>query len=199
MKGQRSAFTLIELAIVIAIIVIMAATVPIITSGVVLDRQMYNMAAQLQQDLLLVQNMAITHSSGGPSITGGTRFVMRLYVAEKAFAYQTTESPTSLAVSNPTPDTGIVVRRMSSAFGFPASFGNTPLASVTIGSSTTVMSGYVDVVFDNQGLPYWSVNGGSWTSGGTAGTIMIVNGSLSKQMQVDVSVIGRVSIAWKLR
>jgi prepilin-type N-terminal cleavage/methylation domain-containing protein len=196
MRLRRSGFTLIELIVVVGVLIIVAAMVPGLTSGPILDREMYNAAAQFQQDLLLVQNMAVTHSSGGPSIASGTRFVLRLYLANNAFAYQTTESGASPSGPSPIPGPGIVVRQMTSVFGFPAFFGKASPASVTIGSAS-VKSDYVDVVFDNQGLPYWSQDGGtSWTLAGTKGSIMIVNGSLSKQMQVDVSVIGRVSIAW---
>ena len=197
MRTRRPAFTLIELIIVVGVLIIVAAMVPGLTSGPVLDREMYNTAAQLQQDLLLVQNMAITHSSGGP-LDGSPRYLMRLYLGDNAFAYETTETYSAPTPSVPSPSSGIVVRKMTSVFGFPASFGKTSPASVTIGSSP-VTSGYVDVVFDNQGLPYWRVNDGLWTSRGTAGTIMIVNKSLSKQMKVDVSVIGRVSISWVQR
>src|SRR5450759_145919 len=198
MRGWRSAFTLIELVVVMAIMVIMGALAPMITSGVVLERQMYNMAAQIQQDLLLVQNQAITYSSGGPSIAGGTRFVMRLYLAgvtSNTFAFQTTEGAAALPLSNPAPGTGIVVRKMSSTFGFPASLGKTSPASVTIGASPTVTTDYVDVVFDNQGLPYWatSVAPGVFTTVPTLGSIMLTNSSASKQIHVPVSQIGRVS------
>jgi prepilin-type N-terminal cleavage/methylation domain-containing protein len=198
-QWTRRGVTLIELLIVVAIVVILGATVPMLTSGVVVERQMYNTAAQLQQDLLLVQNMAVTHSSGGPP-GGSPRYLMRLYLGDNAFAYETTETYSAPTPSVPSPSSGIVMRRMTSVFGFPAFFGKTSPASVTIGSSTTATSGYVDIVFDNQGLPYWSVDDGmSWTSAGTKGSVMIVNGSLSKQMRVDVSVIGRVSIAWVKR
>lgn len=202
-QWTRRGVTLIELLIVVAIVVILGATVPMLTSGVVVERQMYNTAAQLQQDLLLVQNMAITHSSGGPRtptplVEDKTWFTMRLYLSSNAFAYQTTEGAAALPASSPVPGNGITVRSMSSTFGFPAFFGNpASVASVTIGptgSSAGVTTGYVHVVFDNQGLAYWSANGASFTQ--TTGSIMITNSSASKRIQVTVSVIGRVSIAW---
>lgn len=204
MKLRRSAFTLIELVVVIAIIAIMGAVAPFITSGAIIDRQMYNTAAQLQQDLMLVQNQAITYSSGGP-LAGGTRFVMRLYLNSNAFAYQTTESGASPSGSNPTLDiAGIVVRQMPSTFGFPAFFSNpSSLVSVKIDASPSVpdvTSGYVDVVFDNQGLAYWAVNrtvdGPAFQQATGSIAVMLTNSSSSKQIQVTISPIGRMSIAW---
>jgi len=59
----RKAFTLIELLIVVAIIIIMAGLAVPLSSDYVSSRQLYNIATQLQQDLLLVQNLAITHST----------------------------------------------------------------------------------------------------------------------------------------
>lgn len=199
MRHRRSGFTLIELIVVVGVLIIVAAMVPGLTSGPILDREMYNAAAQFQQDLLLVQNMAVTHSSGGPP-GGSPRYLMRLYLGDNAFAYETTETYSAPTPSVPSPSSGIVMRRMTSVFGFPAFFGTAPPASVTIGS-TNVTSSCVDVVFDNQGLPYWrwQISGGvwaAWTSPGTAGSIMVTNRSASKQIQVTVSVIGRVSIAW---
>ena len=60
---NRRGFTLIELIIVVAIIVIIGATAPMLSSGIIVERQVYNAATQVQQDLLLVQNLAITHST----------------------------------------------------------------------------------------------------------------------------------------
>lgn len=195
MHCSRGGFTLIELVIVIAIIIILSALAPMLTSGVVLERQMYNTAVQLQQDLMLVQNMAITHSSGGPRTpVDETWFVMRLYLNSNTFAYRTTEGPTSLPVSNPAPGAGIVMQQMPSTFGFPASFAGNSLVSVTYGASTSVTSGYVDVVFDNQGLAYWANNGSSFTE--TTGLIMLTSSSASKQIKVVVSPIGRATIEW---
>jgi type II secretory pathway pseudopilin PulG len=187
--------------VVVAIVAILAALAPMLTSGAILDRQLYNAAAQLQQDLLLVQNMAITHSSGGPH-EGSPRYLMRLYLGDNAFAYETAETYSAPTPSVPSPSSGIVVRKMTSVFGFPAFFGNpASVASVTIGptvSSADVSTGYVDVAFDNQGLAYWSANADAKPASfaQTTGSIMITNRSASKRILVTVSVIGRVSIAW---
>lgn len=201
LRGNKHGFTLIELMVVVAIMVILTVLMPMLASDTILNRQMYNTGTQLREDLLLAQNQAITHSSGGPP-GGSPRYLMRLYLGDNAFAYETTETYSAPTPSVPMPGTGIVVRRMTSVFGFPAFFGNpASVASVTIGptgSSAGVMTGYVDVVFDNQGLAYWSANANanpaSFTQ--TTGSIMITNSSASKRILVTVSVIGRVSIAW---
>jgi len=188
--SKRKAFTLIELIIVIAIIVIISATAPMLSSGVIVERQVYNAATQVQQDILLIQNKAITYSSSG------NRFVMRFYLASNTIAYQSTENAPALLTSNPTPGNGIIVRKMSSSIGFPAYFGKTSPESIGILTSpaTKVTSGYIDLRFDNQGIPYWSSNGGTFTSAG--GYIILVNSSLSKQIKVEVTQIGRVKIDW---
>ena len=59
----KKGFTLIEILIVVAIIIIMAGLAVPLSSDYVSSRQLYNIATQLQQDLLLVQNLAITHST----------------------------------------------------------------------------------------------------------------------------------------
>jgi len=190
---KRRAFTLIELIIVVAIIIIIGATAPMLSSGIIVERQVYNAATQIQQDILLIQNLAITHGSGGPSISGGTRFVMRLYLSSNTIAYQTKENAPNLPSSNPVPGDSIVVRKMPSSIGFPAYFGKTSPESVKIGSNN-VTSGYVDLAFDNQGYPYWSVNSGPYNQ--NMGYIILVNSSLSKQIKVEVTQIGRVTIDW---
>lgn len=59
----KKGFTIIEIIIVVAIIIIMAGLAVPLSSDYVSSRQLYNIATQLQQDLLLVQNLAITHST----------------------------------------------------------------------------------------------------------------------------------------
>lgn len=193
-------FSLIELMVVVAIVAILAALAPMLTSGAILDRQLYNAAVQLQQDLLLVQNKAITYSSGGPGVSvAATRFVMRLYLNTNAFAYQTTVGGASPSGSSPTAGTGIVVRTMPSALGFPAALGQSSLGSVTYGPSaspTVVNTGSVDLVFDNQGYAYWANNGGSLPSSYCAGSITLTNRTASRRIHIEISVIGRVSVGW---
>ena len=60
---SRKAFTLFELIIVIAIIIIMAGVTAPMTSSYIVERSLYNAAAQVQQDIRLAQHLAITHST----------------------------------------------------------------------------------------------------------------------------------------
>jgi prepilin-type N-terminal cleavage/methylation domain-containing protein len=187
---NRYGFTLIELIIVIAIIIILTGIAIPVSANYINERQVYNAATQIQQDILLIQNKAITYSSSG------NRFVMRFYLDSNTIAYQLTENASPLPTSNPTPGNGIIVRKMSSSIGFPAYFGETSPESIGILTSpaTKVTNGYIDLRFDNQGIPYWSSNGGTFTSAG--GYIILVNSSLSKQIKVEVTQIGRVKIDW---
>jgi type II secretory pathway pseudopilin PulG len=198
MKNYKPAFTLIELILVIVIIIILTGIAIPLSASYVNERQVYNAAVQIQQDLLLVQNKAITYSSGG------NRFAMRFYLASNTFAYQTTENAPALLSSNPTLGSGIVVRNMPSTIGFPAYFEETTPESIGIGTpdikisgATKITSGLVDLYFDNQGIPYWSINGGNFSS--SAGYIILANSSLIKQIEVSVSAIGRVTIDWITR
>jgi Tfp pilus assembly protein FimT len=59
----RKAFTLFELIIVIAIIIIMVGVAAPMTSSYIVERSLYNAAAQVQQDIRLAQHLAITHST----------------------------------------------------------------------------------------------------------------------------------------
>jgi len=192
MKNNKPAFTLIELLIVVVIIIILAGIGIPLSVSYINERQVYNAATQIQQDILLIQNLAITHSSGGP-VSGSKRFVMRLYLANNVFSFQTKENSPDLPTSNPTPGNNIVVRVMPSSIGFPSFFEKTSPESVKIGSNN-VTGGYVDLAFDNQGTPYWSVDGGSFQQ--AEGHIILINSSLSKQIKITISPIGRVTIDW---
>lgn len=186
-------FTLIELLLVIAIIIILTGIAVPVSANYINERQIYNIATQFQQDILLMQNKAITYSSAGPSAPVDDRFAMRFYLSSNTCAYQSSLNASSLPSSNPVPGNGIVVRKMPSSIGFPAYFGRTTPESMKIGNNN-VTSGYVDLVFDYQGKPFWSINGGSFQQ--TEGTINIVNSGVSKHIKVNVSVIGRVKIDW---
>lgn len=59
----KKGFTLVEVLIVVVIIIILAGVGVPLSADYVSSRQLYNEATQLQQDLLRVQNLAITHST----------------------------------------------------------------------------------------------------------------------------------------
>jgi len=59
-RTHRSAFTLIELMIVIAVVIIMAAIGLPVLGNAVTERRVVSVAAQLQQDIRVVQQYAIT-------------------------------------------------------------------------------------------------------------------------------------------
>jgi prepilin-type N-terminal cleavage/methylation domain-containing protein len=85
--NSRSGFTLIELLIVTAIIIIMAGIGIPLTASYVNERQLYNAATQIQQDLLLVRNMAIRYSSG----TSSTDFEIYFYPTVNTYYVETTK------------------------------------------------------------------------------------------------------------
>jgi prepilin-type N-terminal cleavage/methylation domain-containing protein len=165
---KRKAFTFIELIIVIAIIVIISATAPMLSSGIIVERQVYNAATQIQQDLLLVQNLAITHStdpSANPSDPVKRMFEIYFYLSGNTYYVETTEDAVFTSPSNMTGK--VITRKFSTALKFLDYSGG----------------GYV--AFDNQGIPYPS-----------GGIITISNTSESKVVTVTISTIGRVKIDW---
>jgi len=72
-KGRKG-FTLIELIIVSIIIVIGVSMIVPLSVDYINEMQLYNCAVQIQQDILLIQNLAITHSSDNAA-----RFRIRFY------------------------------------------------------------------------------------------------------------------------
>jgi prepilin-type N-terminal cleavage/methylation domain-containing protein len=115
MKNYKPAFTLIELIIVIAIIIILTGIAVPLSAGYITERQVYNAATQLQQDLLLIQNLAITHSSDSSS----GRFEIYFYPSDNKYYVETTEDavftpPSSMAGK-------VITRQFSSALKFSLS------------------------------------------------------------------------------
>ena len=163
---KRRAFTLIELIIVVAIIIIIGATAPMLSSGVIVERQVYNAATQIQQDLLLVQNLAITHSSDSTS----GRFEIYFYPSDNKYYVETTEDA---VFASPSDMTGkVITRKFSTALKFSL---NPSLSKIN---------------FDNFGSPY--EDGVKLNEG----VITISNTSLNKVLTVTISTIGRVKIDW---
>jgi prepilin-type N-terminal cleavage/methylation domain-containing protein len=174
-EKRRKAFTLIELIIVVAIIIIISATAPMLSSGIIVERQVYNAATQIQQDLLLVQNLAITHSSDNAA-----RFRIRFYPAQNRYVIEASED------ANLVTGKGKLIRRQfTSTIGFPLFFGKNVPDSVVFGVKSCPPLSYLDVSFNNSGVPH---------TGG--GHINIITQNGTKQAQVIVSIIGRVRIEW---
>jgi prepilin-type N-terminal cleavage/methylation domain-containing protein len=89
---ERKAFTLIELIIVIAIIIILTGIAVPLSAGYITERNVYNAATQIQQDLLLAQNLAITHSTE-------TKFKIT-FTNSKSYTYETDESGSKTVTRN---------------------------------------------------------------------------------------------------
>jgi prepilin-type N-terminal cleavage/methylation domain-containing protein len=165
MKNSKPAFTLIELLIVIVIIIILTGIGIPLSVGYISERQIYNAAAQIQQDLLLVQNKAITYSAGKDS----GKFEIYFYPSTNTYYFEDNENASFISPSSMSGK--IVTRQFSSAFKIE-----------------NVSEGW-HIAFDNQGLPY--PNGATSPSGATI-TVSIGNGS--KKLNVVISPIGRVTI-----
>jgi prepilin-type N-terminal cleavage/methylation domain-containing protein len=129
MPAIRKGFTLIELLIVIVIIIILVGVGVPLSAGYITERNVYNAATQVQQDLLLAQNLAITHSSGASGW-----FEIYFYPSENTYYVETTEDAVFTSPSNMTGK--VITRKFSTALKF---------------------SGYSDggyIAFDNQGIPH---------------------------------------------
>ena len=172
---NRKAFTLIELIIVIAIIIILTGIAVPLSAGYITERNVYNAATQVQQDLLLVQNLAITHSSDNAA-----RFRIRFYPTQNRYVIEASEDANLVTGKGK-----LIKRQFTSTVGFPLFFGKNVPDSVVFGVKSCPPSSYLDVSFNNSGVPH---------TGG--GHINIITQNGTKQAQVIVSIIGRVRIEW---
>jgi len=105
-----------------------------LSAGYIVERQIYNAATQVQQDLLLAQNLAITHSSGASGW-----FEIYFYPSQNKYYVETTEDAVFNSSTKTIQHEKVITRQFSSALKF---------------------SGYSDggyIAFDNQGIPHPSV------------------------------------------
>ena len=174
-EKRRKAFTFIELIVVIAIIIILAGIGIPFTSNVIAERSLYNAATQVQQDILLIQNLAITHSSDNAA-----RFRIRFYPTQNRYVIEASEDANLVTGKGK-----LIKRQFTSTVGFPLFFGKNVPDSVVFGVKSCPPSSYLDVSVNNSGVPH---------TGG--GHINLINKSGSKQIKVIVSLIGRVRIEW---
>jgi len=167
----RRAFTLFELIIVVVIIIIMVGVAAPMTSNYIVERSLYNTAAQIQQDIRLAQQLAITHSTT-------SKFKIHFDPANNSYTVATNEGGSKS-----------ITRNFNDALGFPVYFSINDPKSVVFGiSSVPGTNTTIDLNFDNLGHPHPG-----------DGYINLMNGSGSKIIKIEVSVIGRVNIVWELR
>jgi len=175
-EKRRKAFTLIELIVVIAIIIILVGIGIPFTSDIIAERSLYNAAAQIQQDIILAQQLAISHSSDSSA-----RFRIRFYPQLNEYRIESAEDANIV-----TGNGKVIKRKFNSNIGFPVYFGKNVPDSVTFGpKSIPSTCSTLDINFNNVGNP---------RQGG--GHINLINKSGSKQIKVIVSLIGRVRIEW---
>ena len=174
MRIRRPAFTLIELVVVMAIIAIMGAVAPMLTSGTINDRQMYNAATQLQQDLLLMQNQAITYSTDpAQHPADATKRLFEIYFDtshNRYFVESTFDAVFDSSIWTATHGK-VLTRQLSSSMKL---------------SLDSTLAAKPSISFNSQGNPYPS-----------GGVITMSNTSDTKVLTVTVSPIGRATVAWK--
>lgn len=129
----RKGFTLIELLIVIVIIIVLVGVGVPLSVGYIAQRQVYNAAAQIQQDLLLVQNLAIAHSSGASGW-----FEIYFYPSDNKYYVETTEDAVFNSSTKTIQHEKVITRQFSSALKFSL--------------NSNLSGGHI--AFDNQGIPH---------------------------------------------
>lgn len=172
---QRKAFTLIELLISIVIIITLTGIAVPVSARFIAERALYNAAAQIQQDILLIQNLAITHSSDSLA-----RFRIRFYPTQNRYVIEASEDANLVTGKGK-----LIKRKFPVTLGFPMYFGKNVPDSAVFGVKSVPPYSYVELNFNNVGNPH---------QGG--GHINLINKSGTMQIRVIVSIIGRVRIEW---
>jgi len=199
LSKNRKGFTLIELIIVIAIIIILVGVGVPLSTGYITERNVYNAATQVQQDLLLVQNLAITHSTdpfAHPVDPALRKFEIYFYPSENKYYVETTEDAEFDPVTKTIKHEKVITRQFSSTLGFPKFFEKDTPPSVKLYDKNGVVKSvppenYIVISFNNFGIPTLYSDEDDPDSG-----IIIANSTLSKEIKVTISPIGRVKIDW---
>jgi hypothetical protein len=173
-----------------------------LSSGVIVERQVYNAATQVQQDLLLVQNLAITHSTdpfAHPVDPALRKFEIYFYPSENKYYVETTEDAEFDPVTKTIKHEKVITRQFSSTLGFPKFFEKDTPPSVKLYDKNGVvksvpLENYIAISFNNFGEPTLYCHSDDNDSG-----IIIANSSLSKVIKVEVTQIGRVKIDWIMK
>jgi prepilin-type N-terminal cleavage/methylation domain-containing protein len=189
---SKRGFTFLELVIVIALIMIIMGVSFSVMPNVITERAVYNAALQIQQDILLVQNKAITNSTTWNS----GKFEIYFYPSDNIYYvyYVETDANASFNPTTKTYNTGkVYVRKM------PSGVILDKIVLATNDSNQTQVSAppanYIRLTFDNFGTPnyfcapdddnYWG--------------IFIRNSSGSKIVRVNISKLGSISVEWVKR
>jgi len=184
---SKRGFTFLELVIVIALIMIIMGVSFSVMPNVITERAVYNTALQIQQDILLVQNKAITNSTTWNS----GKFEIYFYPSDNIY-YVETDANASFNSSTKTYTGKVYVRKMPSGVILDKIVlaTNDPITTTVSSPPTT----YIKLTFDNFGTPnYFCVsNDDNWG-------IFIRNSSGSKIVRVDISKLGSISVEWVKR
>ena len=161
------------------------------TSSYIVERSLYNAAAQVQQDIRLALQLAITHSTT-------SKFRIHFDPTNNEYKIEASED-----ANYETPAGKIITRNFNDAYGFPVYFGiDDPKSVVFSVSNVPVIGDTIDLNFDNQGRPQIFIFGfliPPYPIPCDGGYINLQNSSGSKIIKVEVSVIGRIHITWVQR
>lgn len=168
----KKGFTLAEIAIVIAIIVIIMSFLPSLYSDMIVNKEIYNSALQIHQDLLLIQNLALTHSTDPryyPDNSEKRKFEIYFYPSLNCYFIEMDEKAHFISPQN---YSGKVIKReFSSSLEFLLEKNNYD------GSY---------IAFNNQNIPYPNDN-----------KITISTKNKNKIITIFISQIGRIKIEWE--
>ncbi len=174
-EKRHNAFTLLELIVVFTIIIFFTTFGVPVLSNILVDYALYNASVQLQQDILLIQNLAITNSSNSLA-----RFRIRFYPSQNRYIIEASEEANLVLGKGK-----LIERKLPPSIGFPMFFGKNVPESVVFGANSAPPNLYIDLSFNSVGNPF---------QGG--GHINLVSQSFNKQTSIVVSVIGRTRIEW---